>query len=85
MALLRWYEANESGAMFLVGPQPQGVAFDDANIWVANSDSDNVTKLRASDGQNLGTFDVGNLPVGGAFDGANIWVTNSLDDTVSKL
>ena len=26
------------------------MAFDGANIWVANQNSDNVTKLRASDG-----------------------------------
>jgi hypothetical protein len=37
---------------FVTGPNPQGVAFDGANIWVANQSNevDNVTKLRASDG-----------------------------------
>jgi DNA-binding beta-propeller fold protein YncE len=49
------------------------VAFDGANIWVANNVSNNVTKLRASDGSNRGTFTVGNNPQGVAFDGANIW------------
>ena len=44
-----------------------------------------VTKLRAWDGANLGTFNVGSGAVGVAFDGANIWVTNFLDGTVSKL
>ena len=65
------------------------VAFDGANIWVANMASSNtVTKLRASDGANLGTFNVG-LPnlFGVAFDGTNIWVGNSDggSGTVTKL
>ena len=38
---------------------PTGLAFDGANIWVANTNSNNVTKLRASDGANLGTFPAG--------------------------
>ncbi len=85
VALLRWYEANEGGATFPVGDAPFGVAFDGANIWVANENSDDVTKVRASDGTNLGTFPVGDLPVRIAFDGANVWVTNFNDDTLSKL
>jgi DNA-binding beta-propeller fold protein YncE len=44
-----------------------------------------VSKLRASDGVQLGRFLVGGNPRGVAFDGAHIWVTNSGDDTVSKL
>jgi DNA-binding beta-propeller fold protein YncE len=68
-----------------VGSGPEGVAFDGANIWVANHDYNTVTKLRASDGTNLGTFAVGSGPYGVAFDGANIWVTNSGSNTVSKL
>ena len=50
VALLRWYEASEAGNDFPVGDEPEGVAFDGANIWVANSDDDTVSKLRASDG-----------------------------------
>ena len=61
------------------------MAFDGANIWVTNVGSNNVTKLRASDGTNLGTFPVGGNPPGVAFDGANIWVTNSNSGTVTKL
>ena len=84
IALLRWYEANESGVTFSVGNSPFGVAFDGANIWVANAGSNYVTKLRASDGAVLGTFTVGSVPTGVAFDGANIWVT-SLIGIVTKL
>jgi len=72
---------------FPVGNSPQGIAYDGASIWVANSGSNNVTKLLASDGAVQGTFGVGDSPVGIAFDGANIWVTNNGDvpGTVSKL
>jgi len=38
------------------------VAFDGANIWVTNEGSNNVTKLQASVGANLGTFPVGGAP-----------------------
>jgi DNA-binding beta-propeller fold protein YncE len=52
---------------------------------VANNNGNNVSKLRASDGVNLGTFSVGSAPENVAFDGANIWVSNSVSNTVSKL
>jgi hypothetical protein len=52
----------------------------------AGGNSNNVTKLRASDGANLGTFTVGISPFGVAFDGASIWVTNNTPSgTVTKL
>jgi DNA-binding beta-propeller fold protein YncE len=70
---------------FGAGSRPQGLAYDGANIWVANLNSNNVVKLRASDGTRLGTFSVGASPSGVAFDGANIWVTNNGNNTVSKL
>jgi len=89
IALLRWYEDNETEATswpsFNVGNNPISVAFDGANIWVTNYFSNTVTKLSASDGGVLGTFNVGAYPHGVAFDGANIWVTNEADDTVTKL
>jgi DNA-binding beta-propeller fold protein YncE len=61
-----------------------GVAFDGASIWVANANDNKVTKLRASDGANLGAFPVGSLPNAVAFDGANIWVANYNSSSVSK-
>ena len=79
-ALLQWYRQD-----FPVGSNAWGVAFDGANIWVTNRDSSNVTKLRASDGVNLGTLAVGRRPTGVAFDGANIWVANYGDSNVTKL
>src|SRR5258705_3430288 len=52
VALLKW--APYSGVTFHVGSGPTGVAFDGASIWVTNGGSNSVTKLRASDGANLG-------------------------------
>ena len=84
VALLKWYPANQTTS-FAVGSNPQGLAFDGANIWVANFNGNSVTKLRASDGAVLGTFAVGSGPISLAFDGANIWVTNFTGNNVSKL
>jgi DNA-binding beta-propeller fold protein YncE len=47
--------------------------------------SNDVTKLRASDGANLGTFPVGINPVLLAFDGSNIWVASYVTSNVTKL
>jgi hypothetical protein len=43
VAILRWYAANQT-ADFPVGNSPYGVAFDGANIWVANTGSNTVSK-----------------------------------------
>jgi hypothetical protein len=66
IALLRWYSADTTTS-FAVGTQPRGVCFDGANIWVANYGSNTVTKLRANDGQVLGTFAVGTQPANVGF------------------
>jgi hypothetical protein len=89
IAQLRWYQANLVQNSFVVGKTqnsfPYGLAFDGANIWTANTEG-TVTKLRASDGANLGTFTLGGAPIGIAFDGANMWVTNwSTGGSITKL
>ena len=60
VAILRWYNANQSGLNFStlgsVGGALFGAAFDGSNIWVSNSETNTVTKLRASDGAVLGNF-----------------------------
>lgn len=81
---LRW-DLLRPQSSFTVGTNPVGIAFDGANIWVANNGSNNVTKLRASDGANLGTFAVGAEPYNVAFDGANVWITNRGSNNVTKL
>jgi hypothetical protein len=66
---LHWYK---------VGQNPLGMAFDGANIWTANFSDGTVSKLRASDGKNLGTFYVSGAPIGVTFDGGNIWVSDTV-------
>ena len=85
IAMLRWYGANTTNSAYAVGNKPIGLAFDGSSMWVANLNSDNVMKLRASDGANLGTFAVGSLPAEIAFDGSNVWVTNHGGNSVTKL
>jgi DNA-binding beta-propeller fold protein YncE len=84
VGLLSWYGGSQPNNIS-VGVDPAAVAFDGANIWVANAASNSVTKLRASDGTLLGTFAVGSAPVAVAFDGANVWVVNTGSKNVSKL
>ena len=85
-ALERWYEStHHSSSTFMVGFYPYGVAFDGANIWVTNSGSVSVTKLRASDRTVLGTYNVGLNPRGVVFDGTNIWVVNYDSGTITKF
>ncbi len=85
IATLRWYQANLRFHDTAVDSSPWGLAFDGANIWVANYGSHNVNKLRPSDGSVMGTYTVGNWPIAIAFDGANIWVVNNSSNNVMKL
>src|ERR1700674_4802667 len=86
LAILRWYQANQSGLQFATGSSPSGVAFDGANLWVANHSRGTVTELRATDGFTIGSFPLtARAPWGVAFDGANIWLTTQGNNTVTKL
>ena len=67
------------GTFPVPGVVPWWMTFDGANVWVPSENANGngwVTKLRASDGKNLGNFAVGNSPIASAFDGASVWVTN---------
>ena len=77
-------QSTTTGITYAVGSST-GICFDGTNIWVANSGSNNVTKLRASDGTILGTYTVGTNPLGICFDGTNIWVANEDSNNVTKL
>ena len=44
IAILHWYNANQT-TQFPVGGFPYGVAFDGANIWVANQTDGTLSKL----------------------------------------
>jgi outer membrane lipoprotein-sorting protein len=61
------------------------IVFDGADLWTANYNSNNVTRLRASDGIIRGNYPVQSWPKAIAFDGANIWVVNQNSNSVSQL
>ncbi len=72
---------------FDVGINPEGIAFDGANMWVANTGSNNVSVIRANDGTPIMTPTIGAYPHAIAFDGTNMWVTHygNSANTVSVL
>jgi len=85
LALLKWYTAiSGTQADFGVGAYPSAIAFDGANMWVANNGSSSVSVLRASDGFLVRTVNVGSNPYAIAFDGAFMWVANISSSSVSK-
>jgi DNA-binding beta-propeller fold protein YncE len=70
---------------YTIGNKPQAVCFDGTYIWVANGDSDNITKIQASNGKVRGTYDSGDRPFGLCYDGSNVWVINLLSNNVYKF
>ncbi len=84
IAQLRWYGANQSASV-TAGTAPRGVAYDGSNIWVANTNSNNVMKFDATTGALLGTYSAGGNPVALVSDGANIWVANLGTSNVTEL
>jgi hypothetical protein len=89
VATLQWYSVNETGLRYTI-PDGNGVliAFDGANMWVVSGQQlfSSVTKLRASDGANLGTFNAGTeRPICIIFDGANMWISNGEDSVLRKI
>jgi len=51
---------------------------------VVNEDSNNVMKLRLSDGAVLGAYTVGNVPRSITFDGVHMWVSNAYSGDVHE-
>jgi DNA-binding beta-propeller fold protein YncE len=85
LAILHWYPVNKV-TKFSVGQLPDGLAFDGANVWVANQQDNTVTKLRANDGKVLGTFGpLGNGPSNTIFDGENIWISCFQGNEIDKV
>ena len=58
-----------------VGTNPSAIASDGANIWVANTGSNSITKIVAATGAVVGEYPAIS-PVALAFDGTNIWVVS---------
>gem|GEM_PF-5336783 len=79
-------EAPDLVESFSVDSFPVGLAFDGDDIWVTSDvPLGKVTKLRANDGVNLGSFDAGGSTLYAAFDGTNVWFTNPDNNTVTRL
>ena len=72
-------------AVVAVGSGPRGVAFDGTNIWVANQNSNNVTKVNPVTNTTIGTYPVGSKPWGIAYAGGYIYVSNSTSNNISVL
>jgi DNA-binding beta-propeller fold protein YncE len=83
--------ASDDLKTYASGTMPDGIAFDGANMWVANYDPATVTKIRASDGAILLSIPVGTYgsskPRFVAYDDVarQIWVTIGTDDKVKKI
>jgi hypothetical protein len=52
---------------------------------LSNFGSNNVVKVRTSDGSILGTFAVGTNPIAVAYDSGNVWVANINSNNVTQL
>ena len=66
-----------------VGSNPQGLAFDGANIWVPNLVSNTLTKPQASTGAVLATYSITG-PTDVVYDGSHIWVVSIGANTVTR-
>ncbi|NOX29856.1 MAG: YncE family protein, partial [Actinobacteria bacterium] len=84
IAQLQWYQDPGAAAVYPVGDNPRGMAFDGTNIWVTNLNDNDVSRIDPVTGDRT-DFSVGGVPVGVAFDGTNIWVANNFDDDVSRI
>jgi len=78
LAQNRWDQDLAKPATIPVGAAPLGVAFDGTNIWVTNSNSDNVTRINPATNLVVGSpipTDIG--PQALVFDGTNIWTVTA--------
>jgi hypothetical protein len=85
IAMLRWYDTSTVGNKIPVGTYPDFFAFDGVHMWVTNYGSNSVTKIRAADGQVIGSYPAGTNPNPIAFDGLYIWVASQTTPNVTKL
>src|SRR5437868_8648562 len=62
----KWWRPQTTGSLTLtdVGLMPREVEFDGTDLWVINSDSSTVMRIRASDGKLIDTWTGANSPYG---------------------
>jgi len=63
-----------------LGAGTRGVAFDGTNMWTANRNGSNVSKI--TPGGSVTSYGVGTFPIAIAFDGTNMW---SVGTCVAKI
>lgn len=87
IALLKWYQDPARAVTFPAGGNgPFGLAFDGSSVWVANNQSNTVSKVNPATGLAVNvTLPAGSGPFDVAFDGTNIWATDNLSGKVSKI
>ena len=73
-------------ALVFVMPATLSATVSTPFVWVANFDSQSVTKINGTDGATIGTYATGASPYGVAADAnGNIWTANSGSGTVTKI
>ena len=89
-ATLRWDLTTCKIANFALpagATNPNGIAFDGTNIWTANNNTSNVTRINPATGAGTNYA----LPAGAtnpgaiAFDGTNIWTANFNSANVTRI
>jgi len=72
-------------ATMATGTSPSYVCFDGVYVWVSNTGSNNLTKIKASDDSlQTGTYAVPG-PRGICFDGTSLWVCSSTSNSVVQM
>ncbi len=86
---LEWVWANNVISTVDVGDRPSALAFNPSNnnIYVANTNSNDVSVIESSTNTVVSTVDVGDGPSALAFNPSNnnIYVTNPVSDDVSVI
>jgi YVTN family beta-propeller protein len=68
-----------------VGGAPQGLAFGNDALWVAESDGRRVAQIDPGANKVQNEIDVGNAPSAVAFAGGALWVASGVDGTLERI
>ncbi len=73
------------GTYATAGTTVRGLLYDGTSIWVCNSGTNTVSRVRADNVALLGTYATGPNPRSVAFDGTKIWIANSGGNTLTVI
>src|SRR5919109_5261190 len=85
VAFLVATRGDEGGSAIGVGVGPRGAAAADGAVWIANADSNSVSRINERARGVTATTDVGNAPFGVTVAQGAVWVANARSDTVSRI